>query len=369
MIHVLRAQVLTLNYDNFVESGIHSLGVQIEDSFETSTVCEDDVLAGLPPCAAFPGLSAQTRQGHTWAGDPTASEQIRQNTFKLLKLHGSLSWYWLPESGGGSSLRRWRLPGLFGEAWGKEEEVRRQELPAHEVFVVPPASLKGQRMSEPVTKELWRRAAKALRDADRVVLVGYSLPLADHSISGMMSSELEDRSVRIQVVNPNSSVVESRLLRLGIPVNQIESIGGDDCIAHWTEREIVRLSADVVESLRGNRSLTGDEILFVDGPRTCRVDSFKFEAQHPSRIALHCNPEDQHLTNPLLFKDIKHDLENALECVIDVDGQILQVIDYWRKDSGGALMAQLHLVPARRSVGAEGFTQMPAPEVLTREML
>ena len=64
------------------------------------------------------------------------------------------SWYWLPDGGGNSTLERWRLPGIFGELWDPAKGHRRQELPSHEVFIVPPAALKGQRLREPVTREL-----------------------------------------------------------------------------------------------------------------------------------------------------------------------------------------------------------------------
>lgn len=369
VLHVLKAQVLTLNYDNFIESGIHTFRMRSRDPLGATTVCEDDILAGLPPCADFPGLSVQSRANHTWAGNPVASGLIRQNTFKLLKLHGSLSWYWLPDSGGGSTLKRWRLPGMFGEVWDQGEEVRRQELPAHEVFIVPPAALKGQRLGEPVTKELWRRAANALAEADRVVLVGYSVPHADHSITGMVSDELAGRDVCIQVVNPRSSEVKSRLLRLGIPASQIEPFAGDDCIAQWTKKEVERMSAEVVNTLRSDETLTGEEILYIDGPRTGRFDTFRCENCDLGRVTLHANPEHQQLTNPLLYKDIKNALQDARACEVDIDGEALQVIDYWRQDAGGALMSQLHLVLARRSGRSEDVSQSPLSMLMTTEVL
>ena len=158
VIHVLRAQVITLNYDNFVECGAHTLSLQCPGWNGSTTVCEDDIVAGLPPCADFPGISIQVPERHAYGRDPISTNERRSHTFKLLKLHGSLSWYWLPDSAGNSTLRRWRLPGVFGEVWDAEEGHRRQELPTYEVFIVPPAALKGALLREPVTKELWRRA-------------------------------------------------------------------------------------------------------------------------------------------------------------------------------------------------------------------
>jgi len=367
VLHVLRAQAITLNYDNFVESGIHTLGLQNSGWLEASTVCEDDILAGLPPCADFPGVSVQTAVPRTYDGDPITTDQRRQNTFKLLKLHGSLSWYWLPDSGGGSTLRRWRLPGVFGEQWDGEEEQRRQELPAHEVFIVPPAALKGQRLGEPVTKELWRRAAMALRQADRVVLIGYSVPLADHSIIGMLSDALLGRNVRVQIVNPCPSAVESRLVRLGIPANNIEHIDGDDCIARWTESEVERLATEAVAALRSDATLTGKELMFVDGPRVDRFDRFDTGEGISAPVTLHVNPVGQQLTNPLLYEGVRDALASAMGCSVEIDGQVLPIIDYRTLPEGarGGLMAQLHLVTARRT----GRTGNGALSPLSRAML
>ena len=348
VLHVLRAQVLTLNYDNFIESGIYSLGLRNHGELEASTVCEDDILAGLPPCADFFGVSVQSPPRRAWTGDRIAAVARWQNTFKLLKLHGSLSWYWLPESGGGSTLRRWRLPGVFGEPWDGEEEQRRQELPAHEVFLIPPAALKGQRLREPVTRELWRRAAMALREADRVVLIGYSVPLADHSIVGMLSDELAGRDVRIEIVNPCPSEVESRLPHLGIPADKSEPIAGDDCVAKWTRGEVCRLAVEAAARIRGDVALTGKELMFIDGPRVDRFSRFEVANGDSASVNLHVNPSGQQLTNPLLYEDVQDAFRRVHTCNVEIDGHELPVIDYWiqPEGEGGALMGQLHLIPS-----------------------
>jgi hypothetical protein len=348
VLHVLRAQVLTLNYDNFIESGIHSLGLPNPGGFDATAVCEDDILAGLPPCADFPGIAVQSPPWRTYAGNPISSELRRQNTFKLLKLHGSLSWFWLPDSAGGSTLRRWRLPGVFGERWDRSEERRRQELPAHEVFIIPPAALKGHRLREPATRELWRRAAQALREAERVVFVGYSVPLADHSLVGMLSSELAGREVNIQIVNPDAASVESRLAHLGIASKNIKSFAGNNCIADWTKAEVRRLAAESVARLNNDATLTGRELMFADGPRVDRFRRCEISGADSSEVTLQVNPVDEQLTNPLLYGDVQDAFRSALTCVFDVDGERLPLIDYWTQPEGhgGSLMAQLHLVPA-----------------------
>jgi hypothetical protein len=251
---------------------VHTLDLQSPDWFGPTTVCEDDILAGLPPCADFPGLSLQSAAQHTYDGDPVAAGERRANTFKLLKLHGSLSWYWLPDGGGNSTLRRWRLPGVFGERWDPAEEHRRQELPSHEVFIVPPAALKGQRLREPIARELWRRAAEALGATERLVLIGYSVPRADHSVMGMLSEGLQGRDVLVEVVNPYPDEVVARLARLGVPEGAITPITGDDCIARWSTAEVERLARQAVEALKQDEKLTGEVLMFSAGPRQERFN-------------------------------------------------------------------------------------------------
>ncbi|MGH9089757.1 MAG: hypothetical protein ACRDZR_00010 [Acidimicrobiales bacterium] len=349
VLHVLRAQVITLNYDNLVECGLHSLGIKGEGWFGPYDVCEDDILAGLPPCADFPGIEMQSPVMRSDLVVPINLEERRSNTFKLLKLHGSLSWWWWPEGSGSSTIHRWRLPGKFGEPWDPAVERRRQELPRHEVFVVPPATLKGQRLREPVARELWHRAAEALREADRVVLIGYSIPTADHSMMGMLAEGLEGRRVQIEVVNTQASDVEDRLIRLGIARESISKIAGDDCVAEWTAKEVSRLTYMATDSMRTSADLTEEDLIFLDDPRQermVRVDGP--DASHDS-VVLYLNPQGQQLTRPMQVKDLREAFGAAKSCTVECDGRMLPVIDYWTiSQESGVLMSQLHVVVAGR---------------------
>jgi hypothetical protein len=348
VLHVLRAQVITLNYDNFVECGVHTLGLHSADWLGPTAVCEDDILAGLPPCAEFPGRSLQSTAVSTYDGDPFDASERRNNTFKLWKLHGSLSWYWLPDGGGNSTLQRWRLPGVFGEPWDPAEGHRRQELPSHEVFIVPPAALKGQRLREPIARELWRRAAEALRATERLVLIGYSVPHADHSVMGMLTEGLQGREVRIEIVNPRSDEVMARLLRLGVPAGAISSINGEDCIARWSAAEVKRLARQAVEALKSDPRLTDEVLMFSTSPRVERFNRLDSADDPTSPLTLHVVPKGQQCAKPLMYDDLRDALSAATECVIETDGRILPVIDHWvRERNSGVPMTQLHLVTSR----------------------
>jgi hypothetical protein len=347
VLHVTRPDVLTLNYDNLIECGIRTMRLKPRDWFGPQEIYEDDILAGLPPCADFPELVNQEAAIARSPGTSPYLASRRGETFKLLKLHGSLSWYWLPEGGGSSTLRRWQLPGTFGSLWDPAEEYRRQELPSHEVFLVPPAALKGQRLREPVARELWHRASQALSGAERVVLVGYSVPIADHSMSGMLTDAIVGRDVAVDVVDLDPCPVAGRLVRLGIPEHSITTFEAADCAQKWTSGEVDRCAASTASALRAGQGLNGEELVFVDVPRQERILRIEVGAGGAPMLRLVRNPSGQQLTRPMQYKDVRQALGTAGSCVVDVDGRDMPVIDYWvRPENSGAPMAQLHLVLA-----------------------
>ena len=254
-------------------------------------------------------------------GSPLNVEERRMNTFKLRKLHGSLSWHWLPDSGGNPTLRRWRPPGTFDELWDTETKRRRQELPAYEVLIGPPASLKGQRLMEPVMRELWRRAAEAVATADRIVLIGYSIPPADHSIMGLFSDGIQGGDVKIEIVNLAPSIVEQRLMRLGASPDEIDCIYGDHCIDDWTTREVDRLSRQTVTKLRNRTDLDDEILMFSSGPRVERFRSLETPANPASPIIMHLNSPHLQLANPRMFAELRPLLQSCSSLMVEDEGR------------------------------------------------
>lgn len=347
VLHVLRADVISLNYDNFVECGVLSMRPRVDALVGGGAVIEDDILGGLPPCAEFPRHSEQSGRTFTYGGDLINTRHERGATFQLLKLHGSLSWYWLPEGGGSSTIRRWQLPGLFGEPWGDDQDLRRQELPAHEVFVVPPAALKSQRLREPVMKELWQRAAEALREATRVVLVGYSVPTADHSLSGMLAESIQGRAVSVEIADLKPAAVEQRLRRLGIMAEEVEQFAGPNSIAEWTDAQVREMAATEVDALRSDASLEGEVLIFPAGGRDERFRTVTCPEGATGPVVLELNPAGQHLVKPVMYDNLRPLLATASSCVIEDGRDRLSVIGHWvRSGDSGVPMAQLHLIPA-----------------------
>jgi hypothetical protein len=60
---------------------------------------------------------------------------------------------------------------------------------------VPPAAVKSPYYNNRTLQELWRSAADALRQAEELVIMGFSLPQTDLLVGSMLATTLRDDSV------------------------------------------------------------------------------------------------------------------------------------------------------------------------------
>lgn len=350
VLHVLRANVITLNYDNFIECGVHTVELPSQVMLGPASVCEDDILAGLPDCAGFPGKALQGIEIESYDGNPVDLGDRRNNTFRLMKLHGSLSWFWLPDAVGQGSLRRWRLPGIFGELWDPAESQRQQELPSREPFIVPPATLKAQRLREPVIRQIWQHAAEAIAGAERIVLLGYSIPSADHSIIGMLTDGIQNRNVKFEVINIRPREVKARLVRLGVDPGSITTYSGKYCVQRWIADSVANLQREAAGRVRCLRNFDDEVILCASGAREGRFRRILSPRKGQRSIALEMD-EDSMAQNaqPVMLHDLQSRLDPELILEIKIGSTRFPVIGCWeRHASFGVEMSQLHLVAAGR---------------------
>jgi hypothetical protein len=233
VLHARRSTVLTLNYDNLVECAVD--GEFLYGSDVGRWVTSSDILGGLPPLAAagtFPG------------GGVLAA------TFRLLKLHGSLSWFWSPDDVTGATLQRWVAPGRFGAPETRDEDERRRVLPGREPFIVPPAAVKSSYFRNLITRELWSRAFEALAMASRVIMIGYSLPPGDLTLTGMIGDAVSGRDVAFEIVNPDPGQVRSRLHLMGVADSEMTEVSGPECVERFVCRYRDEQAHAVVRYLR-----------------------------------------------------------------------------------------------------------------------
>jgi hypothetical protein len=137
--------------------------------------------------------------------------------FHLLKLHGSMNWRpkrgslrpyaidavvhhedWLPLA---PSLSQFGLAPELMDAGTREIFQKRIELHLEaDPFIVPPVLAKSALVEQPILRLIWALAHEAMRQAEQVVFVGYSLPRTDLAAS-FLFREAMSSDARVTVVN------------------------------------------------------------------------------------------------------------------------------------------------------------------------
>ena len=229
LLHVTRTPLVTFNYDTLVEAAVQSHELTDWDSDPRySRISAGDVLDHVPPLP--PGR---------WGPEIHSS-------FRLLKLHGSLDWWWSPGDQTAATLVRAPMFGGFGVAAQVTDAHLARQLVGKTRFIVPPMAMKSTYYTNPVTRDLWRRAGSAIAGADRVVLLGYSLPLTDLAVGGMLVDHI-NAEASVTIVNREPAPVREALERIGVDRDRIEEVGGDNAIpvfvSEWERQAAETLAA------------------------------------------------------------------------------------------------------------------------------
>ncbi len=221
--HARHATVLTLNYDTLVEDALQMIRPWNWQAARGPVW--DDILSHLPPRVPMPGTF----------------DVPSTTTFGLFKLHGSLNWY---TTSGLDTAPVYRWTTTHPKS---AEEVRRY-LPDSVPFVVPPAATKSSYYRSPVIHEIWQRAAASLRTAQRMALLGYSLPPADLVVSGMISDACRSRAPVVDVVNPCADDIAARV-KLLLPGSEVNLLPEEDCIARYVGQYVDGAARGLVRAL------------------------------------------------------------------------------------------------------------------------
>jgi hypothetical protein len=239
IIHFRQASVITFNYDTLVEIGVASMPLWRDGSAPQITTA--DILGDTPQAASA-----------TVAYDGGLAEL--SPTFRLRKLHGSLNWFAASDDSIGATLRRAPVLSTFLVPRQYSERQRERELPGREPFLVPPSTTKSPFYRNPIVREIWRGAFRDLREADRISLLGYSLPSADLVFNGLLQEAFQTAGSRseegftLDVVN---TCPEPVLERLGL----MDDIYAQQAEVSMSIKEFVRdyaarSSADCVQAMQ-----------------------------------------------------------------------------------------------------------------------
>jgi hypothetical protein len=161
-------------------------------------------------------------------------KQASQNNMRirLFKLHGSLNWsicskckkpqwyeydYLLERSksskSNGSDNISDKLYELFEldslKMCGKNEKHKR--LIEEDTLIIPPS---WNKHDYPYFKGMWLKASEALKDADKIIFIGYSFPQTDIYFKFLLLTSLPKNGFSVEVVDPNIQNIAGRYLEI-----------------------------------------------------------------------------------------------------------------------------------------------------------
>ncbi len=199
--HEDRSHVLTTNYDTLVER------IASKDIFPMASGKIDHLFyTDLYP---IPVTNAITRDG----GMVLSSNY--PDTFTFYKLHGSTTWY--------KSAVELTSDPIYGMSHDRAENTRYRKFVADKRrFIVPPVYDKSSLLHHESIRNLWWQAKNyALRQADNVYVIGYSLPETDAAMQTLLwegsRAELSatDCKKKLFVVDVDIETCERYRKRLG----------------------------------------------------------------------------------------------------------------------------------------------------------
>lgn len=209
--HRRRAEVITFNYDTLIEARFEALG-EVEPQGLSHTYGHRDLAALLLPPAG------KHDEGHTGP---------MPGTFRLMKLHGSVSWYWDPVTRSAESMVDVGLPAQWPHDPNNRTWDPNRAMPGRRPVIVPPTASKTRFFDNHRIRELWRRAFEAIRSADRLVIIGYSMPVYDLMVTALLQEAVRTRrDLPAAVVDVTPAVVKERLETLGFTsVRAFDDVG------------------------------------------------------------------------------------------------------------------------------------------------
>jgi hypothetical protein len=181
--------VICLNYDTIIErvaSGVYSIARHVATPTTSS-------LYGVP----FKRIDS--------SDEPNAVA-----TFRLLKVHGSINWFFSGEQ----DFRNEQLfyipceNGLGGlyDAWaGNDCEADYwRKIGTKKPMIIPPVITKTPFYNSAFLQMVRNLAREAVRNADRIVCMGYSLPKGDLDMRDLLRAGCVGKQIPFEVVNPTN---------------------------------------------------------------------------------------------------------------------------------------------------------------------
>jgi len=159
-------------------------------------------------------------------------------TFRLLKLHGSLDTYWVRGDAAGTSITRVTDSGWVPDMGMSSPSLNiARRAPGRVPFIVPPASAKSAFFANPITRQLWQTAAQRLAVCEEIAIIGYSIPMTDIVVSAMLVTAQKASGARIDIVNRSADPVRALLVDGGGVPSAAVRIASESCEGYVDQLE------------------------------------------------------------------------------------------------------------------------------------
>ena len=192
-----RNAIMSFNYDLLVEASLEKYVQHVDKRH----------LYGLPI------ISRRDTTGRF----ATRSDDNRPT---LYKLHGSINWLYGGIKYPNSSIVL-REDDDFGNSYDDLEPV-----------IIPPTSSKSSFYSNEALRAQWRNAGRDLQNADRLIVIGYSMPESDLQVKAMLTTSLK-ANAEIVVVDPDTDQKVVPRIRSYFPGHQVTHL---PCLESYIEQ-------------------------------------------------------------------------------------------------------------------------------------
>ena len=168
-------------------------------------------------------------------------------TFRLLKLHGSVNWYYSGREDSHGETIFFSDVHKFGperdEAARSATSRRRLDMAADkERLLIPPVAEKTTYLTNETVRGLWNDAAVALQDAAALYLIGYSLPISDLGMRFFLAGNSPAAASPVHVVNTDTNILERYRTLLRRSGMRAEYVGPDNPVGRFARNYADKLA-------------------------------------------------------------------------------------------------------------------------------
>lgn len=207
--HLIASQssVVSFNYDLLLDSLLYGTG---------KWMGFDGYGADIP--SAFQALPKPSREKQE---DYIPSRDARSKMY-LIKPHGSINWGTCSVSSGSKSTIYQDPHGCYHKGFFKHDKVpgpypmdcsvssKKLPLSVHfKPFLVPPVMDKSTLLETPTLRVIWNIAREAIANAEKLVFIGYSLPVTDFATEFLLRQAVRTTPTKDVIVvapNPNDQM-------------------------------------------------------------------------------------------------------------------------------------------------------------------